>query len=116
MHGESSDYRSARVSHVFLCTPTERFTVSVGFPLKDVVLVHVSLLHSLGCSSFFPVFRGVRIIAKSDYRVLYVFVRTEQLGPHWTDFHEILYLSAFRKSVEEIQVLLKSGKNNAYFT
>ena len=40
------------------------------------------------------------------------FVRMEQLGSHWTDFHEILYLSIFRKSVEEIQVPLKSDKNN----
>ena len=39
-------------------------------------------------------------------------VRMEQLGPHWTDFQEIWYSSIFRKSVEEIQVLLKSDKNN----
>jgi len=40
----------------------------------------------------------------------------EQLGSHWTDFHEILYLSIFRKFVEKTQVSLKSGKNNGYFT
>jgi hypothetical protein len=33
----------------------------------------------------------------------------EQLG-----FHEICYLSVFQKSVEEIQVSLKSDKNNRY--
>ena len=38
-------------------------------------------------------------------------VRMEQLGTHWTDFHEILYLSITRKSVEKIQVSLKSDKN-----
>jgi len=43
-------------------------------------------------------------------------VRMEQLGAHWTDFHEIWYLSIFRKSVEKIQVSLKSDKNNGYFT
>jgi len=26
----------------------------------------------------------------------------EQIGSHWTDFHEIWYLSSFRKSVEKI--------------
>jgi hypothetical protein len=31
----------------------------------------------------------------------------EQLGSHWMDFHEILYLSIFQKSVEKIQVSLK---------
>ena len=45
---------------------------------------------------------------------VYLFVRTK-LDFHWTDFHEISYLSIFRKSVEEIQVSLKSDKNNGYF-
>jgi hypothetical protein len=34
----------------------------------------------------------------------------KQLGSHWTDFHEILYLSIFRKSIEKSQVSLKSDK------
>jgi hypothetical protein len=38
-------------------------------------------------------------------------VSVEQLGSHWTDFHEILNLIIFRKSVEKIQVSLKSEKN-----
>ena len=29
-------------------------------------------------------------------------VRVEQLGSHWTEFHEIIYLSIFWKSAEEI--------------
>jgi len=28
-------------------------------------------------------------------------VRKDQLGSHWTDFHEILYLNIFRKSIEK---------------
>jgi hypothetical protein len=45
-------------------------------------------------------------------------VHVEQLCSHWTDFHEILYFSIFffRKSGEKIHVLLKSDKNNGYFT
>jgi hypothetical protein len=39
----------------------------------------------------------------------------EQLGFHWTDFHEILYLCLFGKSVEQIQVSLKYEKNNGHF-
>jgi hypothetical protein len=39
----------------------------------------------------------------------------EQLGSHWMDFHEILYLSIFQKPVEKIQISLKSDKNNGYF-
>ena len=35
----------------------------------------------------------------------------EQFFYHWADFHEIVYLNIFRKSVK-IQISLKSGKNN----
>jgi hypothetical protein len=31
------------------------------------------------------------------------FVRMEQLGSHWMDFHEIWYLSIFRKSVDKFK-------------
>jgi hypothetical protein len=41
--------------------------------------------------------------------------REEQLGFRWTEFHEILYLSIFRKPAQKIQVLLKSDRNNGYF-
>jgi hypothetical protein len=43
-------------------------------------------------------------------------VRVEQLDSLWTDFDEILYLGIFRKSVEKIQVSIKSNKSNEYFT
>ena len=49
------------------------------------------------------IFRGVRKIAKRDRELL------EQLGPCWTRFREIRYFSIFRKSVEKIQVSLKSA-------
>jgi len=32
------------------------------------------------------------------------FLRVEQLGFHWTDFHKILYLIILRKPVEENQI------------
>jgi len=40
----------------------------------------------------------------------------EQLGSHYTDIHDILYLSIIPISVEKIQDSLKSGKNKGYFT
>jgi len=40
----------------------------------------------------------------------------EKLGSHCKDFHEILYLNIFRKSIEKFQVWLKSDKNNGCFT
>ena len=62
------------------------------------------------------VFRCVRKIAKSDLTSSYPSVRMEQLGCHWTDSHEIWYLSIFRKYVEKIPVSLKSDKNKGHFT
>jgi len=43
-------------------------------------------------------------------------LRVVHLNCHWTDFHELSYLSTFRKSVEKIQVSLKLDKNNRHFT
>jgi hypothetical protein len=43
-------------------------------------------------------------------------IRNEQLGSHWTDFHEICYLVIFPQFVEKIQVSLKSDMNIGYFT
>jgi hypothetical protein len=37
-------------------------------------------------------------------------------GSHWMDFHEIWYVSILYKSVEKIQVSLKSDTNSGYFT
>ena len=64
------------------------------------------------------IFRRVRKIAKSDFQIRHVCpsVQTEQLGSHRTGFHEIRYLSIFRKSVEKIQDSLKSDKNTGHFT
>jgi hypothetical protein len=62
--------------------------------------------------------RRLRKIAKSDC-LLHVWPSVRMyLGSHWADLHEIWYLSVFffRNSVGIIQVLLKSVKNNGYFT
>jgi hypothetical protein len=42
-------------------------------------------------------------------------VRMQQLGSHWTDFHELWYLSVLRKCVDKIQVSMKPD-NNKYLT
>ena len=43
-------------------------------------------------------------------------VHMQQLGSHWTDFHEIRYLRIFLKLVEKIQVSLISDMNNGQIT
>ena len=38
----------------------------------------------------------------------------EQLGSHWTDFHETSYFGIFRKYDDKIQFYFKSNTNNDY--
>ena len=39
-------------------------------------------------------------------------LQMEQLSSHWTDIHEISYISVFRKSVEKTKCLLTSENSN----
>ena len=57
-----------------------------------------------------------RLLASSRVSVHPSDRRHEQLDFLSTDFHEILHLRIFQKSVEKIQVSLKSEKNNVSFT
>jgi len=71
------------------------------------------------CYLLLSIFKRFCKITKSDYWIrmsVCPSVRTEQPGSHEADFHEILYSSIFRKSVEKIQVSLKSDKNNWHYT
>jgi hypothetical protein len=63
------------------------------------------------------IFSRVRKVVKSDdyFRHVCLSLYMEQLGSHGTYFHEIWYLRGFRKSVERIQMSLKSDTNNGYF-
>ena len=82
------------------------------------VLWHIGSLSNVRTSLIkLPSFMRVRKIAKCDYQLCDICssVHIEQLRSHWTNFHQIWYLSIFRKSLEKIQVSLKSGKNNGYF-
>ena len=73
-----------------------------------------------GARVFFRCVRNLRKATISSVmpkrRFVCLSVRTEQLGSHWTNFDETWYLNRFRKSAEKIQVLLKSDKNNGYFS
>jgi hypothetical protein len=62
-------------------------------------------------------FGRVRKSTKSDYKIRHVCssVLMEQLRSHWTDSHEIRYLSIFQRPAEKIQLSLKSDTNNWYF-
>jgi hypothetical protein len=66
--------------------------------------------------SFLGAFEKLRKASVSFVVSVRQSVRMEQLSCHWTDFREVWYLIIFRKSVEKIQVLLQSDKNNGYFT
>ena len=62
-------------------------------------------------------FIRVSKIAKSDVGfVVFVCTSLEKLGSQLTDFYKIWYLTIFPKSVEKVQVSLKSGRNKECFT
>ena len=45
-----------------------------------------------------------------------LFSARKNSGSHWTDFHKILHLSIYLKSVAKTKVSLKSDEHNEYFT
>ena len=47
----------------------------------------------------------------ASFKSVFLSIRTNQLGSHATDFHEIWYLNIFSNSVQKIQVSLNSYKN-----
>jgi len=63
-------------------------------------------------------FRCFLKIAKRDYYLRHVYpsFRLGQLSSHWTDIYETRYSRIFKKSVQKLQVALRSEKNNRYFT
>jgi len=77
-----------------------------GFTLREHVrgLIGTTQAHSQKCEK-----RPSASSARPSFR-------TEQLGSQWTNFHEIWYLSIFRKLVEKSHISLRSGKNDGSFT
>jgi hypothetical protein len=71
---------------------------------KLLLLLFLLLLFLLLLFNFLEAFRKLRKVTTSFVMPVRPSHRTEQPGSHWKDFHQILYLSIFRKSVEKIQV------------
>ena len=70
----------------------------------------------LGRTFFLGAVEELRKATISFVMSLRLSVHMEQLGSHWTDFDETLYLNCFQKRVEKTQVSSKSDKINGYFT
>ena len=64
-------------------------------------------------SFFFDAFTKLR---RATISVACFSSRLSVCPSQWKDFHEIWYLNIFIKSVEKIQVSLKSNKNTGYYT
>ena len=64
---------------------------------------------------FFGAFAKLRK-ATISFKSIRPSICVEQTGFHWTDCRGIAYLMIFRNCVENIQVSLKSGDKNGYFT
>ena len=89
------------------CT-LHKYIVVTTVPAHCIVQIHCCQLVYV----FLGAFATLRKATISFVMSVRLSVRMEQLGSHWTGFHEIWYCSIFRKSVEKIQVSLNSDKNN----
>jgi len=88
------------------------YTASTGmFCVHLCTHIHILLIYS-----FLGAFAKLWKAAISFVMSVRLSARMEQLGSHWTDFHEIWYFIIFRKYVEKIQVSLKADNNKRYFT
>jgi hypothetical protein len=67
---------------------------------------HINIIDAKKTLNFLSAFATLRKATSSFVMSLSVHlsIRMEQLGSHWTDLFEILYLVIFRKPVEKIQV------------
>jgi hypothetical protein len=74
------------------------------------------LIHRRWLLGSFAKLREAAINFVMSVRPSVLSVRMEQLGSYWMDFHEIWYVSIFRKSFGRIQVSLKSYKDKGHFT
>jgi hypothetical protein len=85
-------------------------TIKIMFMWKTVVTQTGSYCDLWHCqlSGEFAVLRKATVSFVMSVRPSVRSLNVKTLGSHWTDFHEILHLSIFRKSVEEMQFSLKS--------
>jgi len=103
------------VSH--FAFPPVRHSVSSHFNWSLLTTLIFVMRYYL-CMGFVGSFiRWVRRIAKRDCYLRLVcqsvfLFAWKKLASHWTGYHDIWYLSIFRKYVDEIQVSLISDNNN----
>ena len=107
------------VTFLCLCICLYAWSISFQLALLSVLAVLQHAVPLLACDL-------IGTIAKLQKKTISFFisvcpsihpsVRTHKLHSHWTEFHEIPQLSIFRKSVEKIQVSLKSDNNAGCFT
>jgi hypothetical protein len=68
----------------------------------------------LRCDTFLGAFAKLRKATISFVMSVRLSNRMEIFGSHWKGFHDIWHKNVFQKSIEKIQVSLKSDKNNSY--
>jgi hypothetical protein len=117
-HWNSGKWELKKINYVNNC-----FKLSTEF-LRKNLFIYTQICEYLLCTSLFlgfllllllGVFTKLRKATVTFIMSVCLSIWLEHLGSHWMAFHESSYLSIFRKSVEKIQVSLKSDKNNGHF-
>lgn len=65
---------------------------------------------------FLPFVRTLAKLGKATISFYLSGCPQEQLDSHWTNFYEVLYSGVLIKSVEHIQIWLKSDENKRHVT
>ena len=91
-----------------MCIPRALRSLARGLPRQ--VLFLVCEVRAVGEAMVLSAFAKFWKVAIKFVVSVCPSVHMEQLGSNWTDFHEIWYLSIFRKSVEVVQVSIQTEK------
>jgi hypothetical protein len=96
---------------------TDRYTFIVSGTYNWVPPLCVVLFSLLLFPGFSLIFIRGRKIKNGTVSFIISFCPSGRpYGTDWTNFHKILCLCIFQKSVQSVQAPLNSEKNNGYFT
>ena len=114
LYGRRSEHSLKWRCDMGLCQRLTAKTLMMAAESDTETLVVSHTTTRLLCEEYLGVFTKLRkstiSFAMSVCPSVRLSVCLKQLGSHWRNFHEIWYLGNFRKSVEKIQVTLKTWR------
>jgi len=113
MRGKENNFRKETYNFFLFRSELPSFIKSNFFTIWASIWIwnFFKYLYSATCCRFLVVSNNCERWLLASSRLS---LHMEQLGSHWTDFHEIWYLRIFRKSVEKIQNMARMKVISVY--